>query len=181
MKKIGLLLVIALMVIGTVFAQNQEKERRSPPEPITVEGTLQLEKGLIAVASGENVYFVGMLHRYAGFIDGIKEGNKVTIVGYAYKNFLRPTKLSIGGKSYDFPVMGPAQWQRRMDDARPGYGQGRYREGPKHGPAYRHAPYHRFGPPRRPGAGRNPAQRPAAPRQQPAAPSQQPSAPRQQR
>ena len=161
------LLAVALMAIGTVFAQNQEKERRSPPKPITVEGTLQLQNGFIAVANGDTVYYVGMLHRYIGFIEGLKEGNKATIEGYAYKNFLRPTKMVVGGKTYDFPAMGYAQkaFQRPGYEARPGtrqghggYGHGRMGAWQKH----RMAPGHRHGQSHKPA----PAQKPVAPQQE---------------
>ena len=150
MKRIGLLLVITVMVIGTVFAQNQERERRSPPETITVEGTLQLQNGYIVVASGDTVYYVPMLQRYVGFIEGLKEGNKVTIEGYAHNNFLRPTKVSLGGKSYDFPVMGYGGFAQRQGQkneagpaprrfgACPGHGRWQQHRAPaKRGPAQR--------------------------------------------
>jgi hypothetical protein len=106
MKKLVLLAIIAFLTAGAVFAQRAEKTRRHPPEAITVEGTLQLQNGMIAVAGGESVYFVPILFRYAGFIEGIKEGNSVSIEGFAFKNFLLPVKLAVGGKSYDFPAPG---------------------------------------------------------------------------
>jgi hypothetical protein len=166
MKKIGLLLVITLMVIGSVIAQNQEA--RKPPEPITVQGTLQLKNGFIAVASGETVYYVGMLNRYIGFIEGLKEGNTITIEGYAFKNFLHPVKATISGKTYDFPAMGPGgfaqqQGQWRGDRHQPynrhgnyRYGQGHYRHGPApmsrygHGSHRKPMPSQRYAPSRRP-------------------------------
>ena len=126
MKKTGLMIIITLAVISTVFSQNETRERRNPREEITVEGTLQLHKGIIAVASGETIYMVPMLNRYIGFIEGLKEGNSISIEGFAYKNFLHPTKTIINGKTYDFPVMGFAQRER------PGFGFGqRQREEPR--------------------------------------------------
>jgi hypothetical protein len=127
MKKLGLLFVITCLVIGTVFAQNQERERRSPPETITVQGTLQLQNGVIAVKSGETVYYVPMLQRLVGFVDAIKEGNTVSIEGYANKTFLLPTKVTAGGKSYDFPAMGFAQrtGTGQRNEARPQLRQGK--------------------------------------------------------
>ena len=109
MKKIGFLALIAVFTIGTVFAQNQENRKRVSPELITVEGTLQLQNGMIAVLAGETVYYVPRLQRYIGFIEGLKEGNSVSIEGYAYRNFLGPTKVTINGKSYDFPKIGFGQ------------------------------------------------------------------------
>ncbi|MCL1813078.1 MAG: hypothetical protein FWG29_06100 [Treponema sp.] len=135
MKKLGLLLVITCLVISTVFAQNQEKERKGRPDPVTVEGTLQLQNGMIAVKSGENVYIVPLLHRYAGFIEGIKDGNRVSIEGYVIKNHLRPTKLTISGKSYDFPAMsfGQRAGSGNRNEARPQL---------RHGQNNRFAPRH---------------------------------------
>ena len=154
MKKFVLLLAITCLVIGTVFAQNQEKERKGPPEKITVEGTLQLQNGTIAVKSGETIYNVPMLHRYAGFIEGIKDGNRVSIEGYASKTHLRPTKVTISGKSYDFPVKnvgqktGPGQRNEARPQLRHGHNnrfaqrhmgpQSRYYMGPGRGSARGH-------------------------------------------
>ena len=76
----------------------RQRERAS----VTVEGTLKLEKGFIALASGDTVYYVPMLQRYVGFIDGLKEGAKVSVEGYQFKNMLHPQKVTINGKDYDF-------------------------------------------------------------------------------
>ena len=113
MKKLGLLAIIALMVIGTVFAQNQERVRRSPPETITVEGTLQLQNGFIVVKSGDTVYHAGMLNRYVGFLEGLREGNTITVEGHVFNNFLHPVKITLSGKSYDFPAMGNRGFAQR--------------------------------------------------------------------
>ena len=105
MKKVGFLLVIAFMAIGTVFAQNWG----GVSQKITVTGTLQLQNGQIALASGNTVYFVPTLGRYIGFIDGLKEGASVSIDGYASGNYLEPSKVTINGKSYDFSPNNPGQ------------------------------------------------------------------------
>lgn len=42
-----------------------------------------------------------MLRQYAGFIDGIKGGTRISIEGYAYGNILQPVKMTVNGKSYD--------------------------------------------------------------------------------
>jgi len=98
MKKVGFLLVIAFMAAGAVFAQGWG----NVSQRITVNGTLQLQNGQIALASGNAVYFVPSLGRYIGFIDGLKEGAGVSIDGYASGNYLEPSKVTINGKSYDF-------------------------------------------------------------------------------
>jgi hypothetical protein len=96
MKKLGFVLVITFLAIGAVFAQNWRN-----PQPVTVEGTLQLQRGQIAVASGNTVYLVPELGRYVGFIDGLKEGARVSVVGYVSGNYIQPAQLTINGKSYD--------------------------------------------------------------------------------
>lgn len=123
MKRLSLFVLIAAMVAGTVFAQDKDAtpgkndrqdriERRdlnrrpSESKSVTIEGTLKLEKGLVAVASGESVYYVPMLTRYIGFIDGLKEGTKVSVEGIESRNFIQPSKVTIAGKAYDFAADG---------------------------------------------------------------------------
>jgi hypothetical protein len=99
MKKLSFVLVIALLAIGTASAQGWG---RGVPQTVIVEGTLQLQNGQIVVSSGNTVYYCPLIGRYVGFIDGLKEGSRVTIEGFAYGNMLQPIKLTTGGKSYDF-------------------------------------------------------------------------------
>jgi len=98
MKKISFLFIIAFMATGAVFAQNWG----GVSQRVTLNGTLQLQNGQIALASGNTVYFVPTLTRYIGFIDGLKEGVGISIEGYASGNYLEPSKVTINGKSYDF-------------------------------------------------------------------------------
>jgi hypothetical protein len=110
MKKICLVLVIAVLAIGIVSAQSWGRgNQRGASQSVTVNGTLQLQNGLIAVAEGNNVYFVPMLIRYIGFIDGLKEGAGVSVEGYVSGKYLQPAKVTISGKSYDFPANGYGQ------------------------------------------------------------------------
>jgi len=124
MKKLIIFTVIAILTAGTVFAQPIREERNSGPKvkpeqssdantqtrnnrvrernSVSVEGVLKLEKGFIAVESADAVYIVPMLNRYVGFITGLREGEKVSVEGYEYKNMIRPTKVTLDGKSYDF-------------------------------------------------------------------------------
>jgi hypothetical protein len=107
MKKLMFLTAIACLAAGTVFAQSWG----AVSQRITVNGTLQLQNGQIALVSGNTIYFVPTLGRYIGFIDGIKEGANVSIEGYASGNYLEPSKATINGKSYDFsPNYQQAQW-----------------------------------------------------------------------
>ena len=159
MKKLGLFLLIACLVISTAFAQKEEKSRRVPPEKITVEGTLQLQNGLIAIASGDTSYLVPMLNRYIGFIEGLKEGNKISVEGYARKNFLHPNKVTINGKSYDFPAMafnrGPGFKPRQGEQPRP-----MLRQGDRGRFGQRFEGHHKNRPPRRHGHEINEKERP---------------------
>jgi len=100
MKKIVIFFSIAFLAIGAISAQTRGGPRTAP-EPVKIEGTLQLHKGQFAVASGDKIYYVPMIGRYAGFIDGLKEGSNVSFEGYVAGNFLRPLKMTIGGKTYD--------------------------------------------------------------------------------
>jgi len=130
MKRIGFFLLIAVLLIGTTSAQdrNDRQDRNNRPrserprgerqgrndrqfdaKSVTIEGTLQLENGSIAVASGDTVYRVPMLTRYIGFIDGLKEGAKVSVEGYEDRNVIFPSKVTIGSNSYDFNVLGRGQ------------------------------------------------------------------------
>jgi len=104
MKKIGFVLLVAFAAIGGISAQNRGISRS-----ITVEGTLQLQEGQIAISTGNAVYFVPELGRYVGFIDGLKEGARVSVAGYASGNYLQPVQMTLNGKSYDFQTNNLAQ------------------------------------------------------------------------
>ena len=135
MKRIAL---ITLLIFGTVVlasAQGQGRdnrnwgrvmpapradmrnwnERRPQPgvprfntEEVTVTGDLTIVQGSLAVKSGGVTYLTMGLRRYVGFIDGLKDGARVTIAGRAISRsedaatkFLMITKLTIAGKDYD--------------------------------------------------------------------------------
>jgi hypothetical protein len=104
-----IIVLIVLLAVGIISAQNAQS--------VSVKGTLQLRSGMIAVADGNTAYFIPMLGRYIGFIDGLKEGAKVSVEGYVSGDYLRPSKVTINGKSYDF--QSPA-----YSDNTPGYGYG---------------------------------------------------------
>ncbi|MDR2923043.1 MAG: hypothetical protein LBU85_06860 [Treponema sp.] len=99
MKKTFILLAVAFLAVGALPAQGWGG--RGSPEPVKIEGTLQLHNGQFAVASGNNIYYVPRIGRYVGFIDSLKEGSNVSFEGYVFGNFLRPVTMTISGKSYD--------------------------------------------------------------------------------
>jgi len=88
---------------------NQKTRQALPaPEPVTVSGALTVAYGFPAVKSGDVTYLIGGVNRLTGFIDGFKEGAQVTIDGKAFTSpkdsnlkFLRPSKLTLNGNSYD--------------------------------------------------------------------------------
>ncbi|MDR0322258.1 MAG: hypothetical protein LBI28_12225 [Treponema sp.] len=142
MKKLIVLLFVAVLVIGTVSAegisesQNEtnsqnRNERRRDATPqvrnerqreanstaretrqrevntVTVDGTLKLENGFVAVQSGDSVYLVPMLNRYIGFINGLREGTRVSVEGRGFRNFIHPTTVTIDGTAYNFAAPVP--------------------------------------------------------------------------
>ncbi|MDR0444494.1 MAG: hypothetical protein LBH44_13935 [Treponema sp.] len=114
MKRLCFFLIFTVLLTAMVSAQNRN-DRRRDIKPVTIEGALQLERGAVAVASGETIYYVPLLTRYIGFIEGLKEGAKVSVEGYTFRNLLHPVKVTIDGKSYDFSA----------GDRRPGFGRDR--------------------------------------------------------
>ena len=102
MKKLGFVIVIACLLIGTASAQNWGSGWGTAPQIISVTGTLQLQNGVIAVVNGNTAYYVPTLTQYVGFIEGLREGAQISIDGYVSGNYLQPIKVTISGKSYDF-------------------------------------------------------------------------------
>jgi hypothetical protein len=130
MKKALFALFIAIAATGTVSAQSWgpgwgPSNPGSVAQSVTVTGTLQLLNGTIAVTSNNSVYYVPSLERFIGFIGGLKEGTQVNVEAYVYGNqaytYLQLSKLTINGKTYDFPVNDFAQGPRN------GYRQNNYR------------------------------------------------------
>jgi hypothetical protein len=126
MKKALLLVLAGIFLAGFVSAQQRRGHNwgpnpGTPAQTITVTGTLQLQNGSIAVANGDTVYYIPVLERYIGFIDGLKEGAPVNVEGYVFHNrayaYLRPSKVTLDGKSYDFPS------NNFVLDSRNGYGR----------------------------------------------------------
>jgi hypothetical protein len=148
-KKLAVFLFIIVLLAGTVFAQNRDNrpnrnDRNQGPQPslkgvepevrgspldvtkVTIEGLLKLEKGIVAVESGGSVYYVPKLNRYIGFIEGLKEGTKVSVEGSQFNGFISPEKVTINGKSYDFPGYGSRDNDNRFSPGRNNFRQPRY-------------------------------------------------------
>ena len=116
MKKAFFVLVIAVLAIASVSAQNW-----GTPQTISVTGALQLQNGSIVLASGNNVYFVPALQQYVGFVEGLRERAQIQVDGYASGNFIQATRFTVNGRSYD---LGANYSQRGY-----GYGMGYHRGG----------------------------------------------------
>ena len=123
MKKLTVFLFIGVLLAGAVYGQGirddqgtggtqRRTERQRSNDLVTIEGTLKLERGFVAVESGDSVYYVPMLNRYIGFINDLREGTRVSVEGRESRNVIQPTRVTIGGRTYDFPAAGP----------NPGYG-----------------------------------------------------------
>jgi lipopolysaccharide export system protein LptA len=100
-------------------------------ENVTVSGPLTIVQGRIALKSGEVTYITAGLIRYAGFIDGLKEGAQVTLEGNALAwekdaktKHLRIRKMTLNGKAYDMapPDAGRRENRKGRMGPPPGYG-----------------------------------------------------------
>jgi hypothetical protein len=107
-KILLVMLVCTLAALAHAQGSNRQPRRMPPAEAETVSGSLIVARGMPALKSGDVTYFVGGINRLAGFIDELKEGAQVTIEGMVLANpkdntfkFLRPSKLTINGKTYD--------------------------------------------------------------------------------
>jgi hypothetical protein len=116
-------IIFILLMIGLAAAawsqgwgRNMPDIRRNflpPVETVTVSGSMTVARGFPAVKSGDVTYIVSGINRLIGFIDGLKEGTQVTIEGTAMAisgnanmKYLRPSKLTLGGKTYDMATPG---------------------------------------------------------------------------
>ena len=112
MKKIILMMAIAILIAGTASAQGWGRgwgPWSTPAETVSLSGTLQVQNGQIVFNSGTTVYFVPEIVRLVGFVEGVREGAQVSVEGMSYGNILHLTRLNVGGRSYDFPAAGFAQ------------------------------------------------------------------------
>lgn len=96
--KIATIATAVLLLLATfVSAQNNNGQTLT-----TIEGTLKLKNGDVAIESKGETYFAPRLLRYSNFIDGIKEGAKVKVQGYEGRyNMFMPTSITVNGKTHD--------------------------------------------------------------------------------
>ena len=110
MKRMVSLMAIGILAVGFVSAQQGRMHhwmgnQGYDSEAVSITGDLQLRNGMICVVDNEQVFYIPNLERLVGFIDGLKEGAKVKVDGYAYGNqenqYVQPSQLTLNGKSYD--------------------------------------------------------------------------------
>jgi hypothetical protein len=126
MKRLTGLLFIAVILTGSLYAQNRFSpdfnNQQYDTNSVAVSGTLMLENGSIAVQSVRgnttSIYLVPILNRYVGFIDGLQEGAAINVEGFSFGNgdVLHPTKITIGGQVYNFPAQDFGHHPRRYHD-----------------------------------------------------------------
>ncbi|MCL2180499.1 MAG: hypothetical protein FWB83_05165 [Treponema sp.] len=119
MKRLLVFTLIAVLVTGVVSAQavrdqrdgRQENTQRTEPQRInnqrenarvTIEGSLKLDRGFVAVESGDTVYIVPMLNQYIGFINGMREGESISVEGFRIRNIIQPLNVTLDGRTYVF-------------------------------------------------------------------------------
>jgi hypothetical protein len=98
MKKACFIILISMLAFSAVFAQGKMEIK-----PVKIEGALQLRNGFVAVSSENQTYYVPLLMRYIGFLEGLKEGAMVSIDGFAAGRYLHPRRMVLDGKNYNFP------------------------------------------------------------------------------
>ena len=102
---------MALALAGALSAQTAPS---APPAPnaqpvIKLAGKLELINGHIGLKADGVSYYIPRLRQLVGFVKEVQEGAAVKVEGYAWPlpdqagiSVLAITKLSIGGKDYDF-------------------------------------------------------------------------------
>ena len=103
----GLVAMISAQGEGT----GRTTQRQPAAEAVTVSGSMVFAYGSPALKSGDVTYIVTGINRLIGFVDGFKEGAQVTIEGRSVSSprdsnlkFLRPSKLTFSGKTYDMAL-----------------------------------------------------------------------------
>jgi len=127
-KRRVLVILLALglaAIVSAQSAQGTERGQMSPrhpaADPVTISGSLIVAHGFPALKDGDVTYIVGGIKRLNGFVDGLREGAQVTVEGKAFTSprdanlkFLRPSTLTLGGKTYDMTSPLPPRMMRQF-------------------------------------------------------------------
>ena len=115
LKKKILLILLVFGLTAAAFAQGRDRGGNHPrlpaAEPVSLTGTLVVSRGMPALQSDDVTYLLGGINRLVGFVDGLKEGAQITIEGNAMTSprddklkIVRPSKMTLNGKSYDLAL-----------------------------------------------------------------------------
>ena len=134
MKRKVLLVLVIIGLAAMASAQDGSRRERAPVErsssqsqargTVTITGTMVVANGMPALKSGDDTYLIGGISSLIGFVDGLKEGAQVTVEGTVFTfsgrsslKYLRGSKLTLNGKSYDLSsssglgmMMGMGMW-----------------------------------------------------------------------
>ena len=99
---------------------NQRSQREFPAvETVTVTGSLTVAHGTQALKSGDITYIITGINRLVGFIDDLKEGAQVRIEGSAITSprdsnlkLVRPSQMTLNGRTYDLSSALPSRPNR---------------------------------------------------------------------
>ncbi|MCL2810182.1 MAG: hypothetical protein FWD24_09005, partial [Treponema sp.] len=73
--------------------------------------------------SGSTTYIIPLLNRYIGFISDLREGARVSIEGFGFRNFIQPVKVTINNRSYEFNnrmrILEHRNFSQRRENTRP--------------------------------------------------------------
>jgi hypothetical protein len=105
MKRIIGVCIAALALAGVASAQ-----AAPPAQPVVkLSGRLEVINGHIGLKADGVSYYIPRLRQLVGFVKEVQEGASVKVEGYAWPvpnqsgvSMLAITKLTIGGKDYDF-------------------------------------------------------------------------------
>jgi hypothetical protein len=112
MKKQIVACLAALAIAGTAVAQAgpaQQAPAAAAQQLVKLSGKLEVINGMIGLKADGTSYLLPHLGQLVGFVKELQEGASVKVEGYAYPvpsqagySMLALTKLTIGGKDYDF-------------------------------------------------------------------------------
>ena len=127
-------LYVVLFLLGvTVLASAQQPWKdvrgQNRRETISLNGTLEVVNGRIALKTGQQSYFIHGLRPLIGFVDDLKEGASVSLEGFVLPNnfggmphTFRVTKVAVGNKSYELPLHHEGNYMMRNHPGPHNYG-----------------------------------------------------------
>jgi hypothetical protein len=104
MKRIALVLMIALSVVGMAAARPlnalEEQLDNAGATQVSLTGTLTLMNGSYAFLTDSRSYFLSGVNNFNNFVEGFRAGAKVTVDGYVASSTLYVTAITVNGVKY---------------------------------------------------------------------------------